>query len=116
MNDDLARCLRETLDNLSEFKETHTVDTTATEEELDLIESATHSLAEASEIVQSLDEMRVEGRKRSNIHLELKRQSGELRSASQLMEKYETEESGDTEMLTSYDTVTYKIGWIEEFL
>lgn len=116
MNDDLARCLRKTLDNLSEFKETHTVGTTATEEELDLIENAASSLLEASKIVRRMHRIRVNGRRKGNIHRELKRQSRELRNASQSMEKYETRESGDAEMPTSYDTITHTIEWIEEFL
>lgn len=116
MDDNLVKCLTKVLNNLSEFKKTHTVGTTATEEELDLIENAACSLVEASKIVRSLDDMHVNGRRRDNIHRELKRQSDELRNASQLMEEYETKESGDAEMLTSYDTITHTIEWIEEFL
>lgn len=116
MDDSLSECLDEVVSDLSKFDNMHTIGRTADEEELNLIEKASDNLDEASSIVQSLDSIRVNGRKRDNIYNELQQQSKELRRSAQLMAEYKTKESGPAEMPTAYDNVTYVIEWIEDFL
>ena len=116
MNESLRECLNTVVNKLRQFKQMHTLGETASDEEVDLIEDAADSLVHASEIVGELDGMRVNGRRRDSVKLELERQSKELRGAAQMMTEYETRESGRAKMPTSYDTVTHTITWIEDFL
>lgn len=116
MNNNLRSCLDEALNVLHQFEEMHTVGKTASDAELDLIYEASSNLAEASEIVGELDNIRVNGRRRYSIHLELEQQSKDLRGSAKLMQEYQTESSSDAKMPTAYDTVMITLEWIEEFL